>query len=167
VVAASNPIVVRYAYRMGDFEGINESAYQLNPGVQRRRIGAFLVGILVLILPFLAGRDFRHPEPFLLGMAPFAFCLLWWGLHGPRRIARKTYADAVNGTEYQATITDEGITTLSPTVKTELKWAAFSSHIESDDAMALIYESVMYIFPKRAFQPDQWVSFQNLVSQHV
>ncbi len=126
-----------------------------------------VAGALLLCSPFLAGYSVSHPDQFLLGMSPFALCLMLWGLQSPKKSARKFYARAMNGTEYQAVITDEGITTLSPTVRTELKWAGFSRVIEGQKTLALVYETVMYLFPKRAFNAEQWAEFLGQVHERV
>jgi hypothetical protein len=158
---------VRYSYRLEDCEDINEAADRSLPRARRVRFMSLIAGALLLCAPFLAGRGVSHPDQFLLGMSPVAICLVLWGLQSPKKSAKKFYAKAINGTEYQAVITDEGITTLSPTVRTELKWAAFSQIIEGENTMALVYEAVMYLFPRRAFNLEQWDEFLEQVHARV
>jgi len=120
-----------------------------------------------MIAPFVTGGGITHPDQFLLGMGPFALCFFVWGFQSPRHRARKVYADAITGMEYEATITEDGITTVSSVARGELKWAAFSRVIEGNDATALVSDAVMYVFPKRAFSPEQLEAFKKLTSAHV
>jgi YcxB-like protein len=158
---------VHYSYLIEDFEDICVTADRLVPRSHRIRFASVIAGCLLLVAPFLTSAGITHPDRFLLGMSPFGFCLLACGFQSPRRRARKIYACAVTGMEYDATITDEAIITSSPVARGELKWKAFSRVIEGDDALALVTDAVMYLFPKRAFAPAELEEFKNLISKHV
>jgi hypothetical protein len=159
---------IQYSYKIEDFEEIAEVADKLVPRRHAIRFGLVCVGVLLLIAPFLAGPDLGHPEPFLLGMSPFAFWLIACAIvQNPRRVARKYYAPEVDGTEYEASINEDGITTKSPTSHAVLRWSAFSRVIHGLNAIALVEKTVMFVFPRRAFSQEQWDEFLSLLRQHV
>jgi YcxB-like protein len=157
---------VHYTYGMGDFEEISEAADRLNPKARRLRKAYLLLGIALVALPFLAGGSIRHPDVSLWPTIPFGVLLIMYAANSrPRKLARKYYSVAPY--EYKASITEAGITTLSPTVRTELNWAAFSRCIEAENVLALVYENVMYVFPKRAFSEQQWEEFHGLIQRFL
>src|SRR5258708_5032682 len=159
---------IRYSYKIEDFEEIAEVADKLAPRRHAIRFGLVCVGALLLIAPFLTGGGPSHPDPFLLGMSPFGVCMILCGiLQNPRRVARKYYAPEVEGTEYEATIKQDGITTTSPTGRSELRWTAFSRVIEGKNALGLVEKTTMYVLPKRAFSQEQWADFISLIREHV
>jgi YcxB-like protein len=159
---------VRYSFKIEDFEEIAEVADKLTPRRHAIRFALVCVGVLLLIAPFLAGTDFLHPDRFLLGMCPFAFWLIACViLQNPRRVARKYYAAEVDGTECEASINEDGITTKSSTSQVVLRWTAFSRVIEGQNAIALVEKTIMFVFPKRAFSQEQWDKFLSLLRQHV
>ena len=70
-------------------------------------------------------------------------------LQNPRRVARKYYAAAIDGTEYEASINEDAITTKSSTGYSVLQWTAFSKVIEGQNAIGLVDKTIMYVFPRR------------------
>lgn len=145
---------VHYSYRIEDFENVTEAASKVDPRWRRnnRNRNAFLlIGATIFLLPFLASGSLYHPDWSLWPILPLAACLLYAGVQTPKRIARKQYRHSLFPYDYKAEISDSGIVTISPTVRTELKWQAFSRCIEGDGVIALVYEAVMYLFPRRAF----------------
>ncbi|HEY6465272.1 MAG TPA: YcxB family protein [Candidatus Acidoferrales bacterium] len=158
---------VRYTHRIEDFEDITRAVDRLHPRSRRLRQAYILVGVLVVALPFLAAGSIRHPDPTLWPLLPFAACLIAAGAKTPSRRARKYYSKLIFPYEYKVEISDAGITTNSPTVRTELQWRAFSSVIAGKDVLALTYEGLMYLFPRRAFTDDQWTDFMRLIREHV
>src|ERR1700724_3747683 len=112
---------IRYSYKIKNFEEIAEAADKLAPRRHAIRFALVCVGMLLLIAPFLTSSGPSHPNPFLLGMSPFGVCVILCGvLQNPRRAARKYYAPEIQkGMEYEATIKQDGITTTSPTGRSE------------------------------------------------
>jgi hypothetical protein len=119
------------------------------------------------LLPFLTSVSLYHPDWSMWPVLPFAAWLVYAGLQTPKRIARRRYGKMLFPHEYTAEISKDGIVTHSPTVRTELKWTAFSFFIESTNVVALIYEAVMYVFPRRAFSDNQWREFMQLIRERV
>jgi hypothetical protein len=159
---------IRYSYRIEDFEEVAEVADKLVPRRRAIRFGLVWVGVLLLIAPFLAGPGLLHPDPFLLGMSVFAVVMISCGvLQTPRRVARKYYAAAIDGTDYEASINEDAITTKSPTGYSVLQWTAFSKVIAGQNAIGLVDKTIMYVFPRRAFTPEEWDKFLSLLRQHV
>lgn len=159
---------VHYVYRMEDFEEISEAADKLNPKAGRLRKVYVIGGIVLMVLPFLAGGSLRHPDLSLWPALLFGILSILSAVNSrPRKLARRYYAGAVAPYEYKASITEAGITTVSPTVRTELKWAAFSRCFEAENVLALVYENVMYVFPKRAFSEQQWDEFHGLIRRFL
>ena len=158
---------VRYSYRIEDFEELAEVADKLVPRRRAIRLGLICVGVLLLIAPFLAGQSLLHPDPFLLGLSAFAVAMIACGVQSPRRVARKQYAAMIDGTEYEASIKEDAITTKSSTGHSVLQWAAFSSVIQGQNALGIVDKAMMYVFPRRAFTQDQWAEFLSLLRQHV
>ncbi len=161
------PIRARYAYRIEDFEDIAMSSDRLTPRGRRIRAALTFTGVLLLVSPFLAGSGFTHPDEFLLGMVPMAFCLIAWGQRSVRRAARKQYAACVTGREDDVILADDGITVLSSIGRTELKWAAFSSVIEGKTAIALVFNGLMFLLPRRAFGDEQWAEIVSQLQARV
>jgi hypothetical protein len=161
-------IKVRYSYRLEDLEDVHDAADRAVPTARRTRREAVVAGCLFLIAPFLAAKSILHPEAFLLGMSPFGVCFIWWGLQNPKRDVRKRYAQAVEiFPEYEVTIEEGGITTQSPTIRTELKWEAMSQILEGKGAVGLVCENVMYVFPGRAFNQEEWDRFLGQVRERI
>jgi YcxB-like protein len=158
---------VQYTLRIEDFEEITRAAYSAHPRQQRIRWALLLIGIAVLILPFVGVRGPLHPEWSLLPLFPFAMCFIYYGLQTPNRIARKKYGRLLSQEEYKAEISENGIITTSRTVRTELKWEAFSQSIGGDGAIALVHRALMYVFPRRAFTDEQWQEFMRLIREHI
>lgn len=165
-----NPVEVQYAYRMEDFENITEAASKTDPRWRRhtRNRNAFrLIGATLFLLPFLASGNLYHPDWSFWPVLPLGAGLLYAGGQTPTRIARKQYRNSLFPYDYRAEISDSGIITISPAVRTELKWQAFSQCIEADGVIALVYEAAMYLFPRRAFTEQQWQEFRALISKHL
>jgi YcxB-like protein len=158
---------IRYRYRIEDFEELCVFVDALNLRVHHLRQGYLGVGFLLFMLPFLAGGSFLQPEKNLLWTIPIGVLLVLSSRHNPRKWARRQYGKAIYDYDYTATITEAGITTSSPTVKTELQWAAFSGYHKTENVVALLYEKVMYVFPRRAFAPQEWEDFVVLVERMV
>ncbi len=159
---------IRYSYRIEDFEEVAEVADKLVPRRRAIRFGLVCVGVLSLIAPFLAGSGLLHPDPFLLGMSVFAVVMISCGvLQTPRRVARKYYAAAIDGSEYEASINEDAITTKSSTGHSVLQWTAFSGVIAGQNTIGLVDKTIMYVFPRRAFNQEEWDKFLSLLRQHV
>jgi hypothetical protein len=158
---------IRYSFKIEDFEEISEVADKLSPRRRRIRFALVFTGVLLLVAPFLTGSGPSHPDQFLLGMGPLAICLIVWGLQNPRRVARKYYAPEIDGIEHEATITQDGITTTSPTCRMQFQWTAFGRMIEGKNGVALIDKTIMYVFPRRAFNPEEWTDFLSLLQEHI
>jgi hypothetical protein len=109
-------INVRYAFKIEDFVEILETADKLSQRSRRIRFGAKCVAGFLLVAPFLTSSGPSHPDKFLLGMSASAVFLLGWGLVTPKRAARKYYSKHIDGTEYEASITEDGIKTTSTDV---------------------------------------------------
>jgi hypothetical protein len=158
---------IHYSYRREDFEDISEVADKARPKNRRIRIAYILLGVWILILPFLAAWSLRHPDWSLWPIYPVALFLICMGLQTPKRIARRQYSSAVPRYAYDAEISENGIVTSSPSVRTELRWEAFSRCIGGNNVVGLVCEAVMYLFPRRAFTKEQWTEFMRLIAEHV
>jgi len=160
---------VQFVCRMEDFEEISEAADGLlNPRAGRIRKAYLLLGIACVVLPILAGGSIWRPELSLWWTVPFGVWLIISAVVSrPRRWARKYYADKLDRDECKVTINEESITILSPTVRTELTWAAFSRCIDTKNVLALVHGGTMYLFPRRAFSEEQWKEFHGLVKRFV
>ena len=158
---------IHYTFRIEDFEDICVIAENLSPQVRRIRFASIMAGLLLSVSPFLVAFGLWPPDKFLLGMEPMAFVLIACGLQNARRRARKVYAAAVTDKNYEAIIDGEGITTSSPVGTGHMKWEAFQRVIEGSEAIALVSDAMMYVFPKRAFTPAELEDFKRLISLHV
>lgn len=160
-------VKIRYTFRIEDFEDLCVTAERLTPHVRRIKFAAVMAGWLLSVAPFLAAPGLWPPDKFLLGMEPMALCLVACGLQNVRRRARKFYAAAVTDKDYEADISEGGVMTMCRVGRSELKWEAFQRVIEGDDAIALVSDAVMYVFPKRAFTAEQLDEFKKLIASHV
>src|SRR5215469_6540290 len=158
---------IHYSYRMEDFEEISEAADRDHPKNRRIRIAYVFLGVLILILPFLAAWSLGHPDWSLWPIYPVALCLICLGLQTPKRVARRQYRNAVPAYAYDAEISEHGIITSSPTARSELKWGAFSRCVRGNNVVGLTCEAVMYLFPRCAFTEEQWAEFTRLTTEHI
>jgi len=158
---------IRYSHRIEDFEEAAGVADKLVPRRRAIRFGLVCAGVLLLVAPFLASPGLVHPDPFLLGLSVFSIAMIACGLQNPRRFARKQYAAMIDGTEYEASINEDAITTRSPTGYSVVQWAAFSRVIQGENAVGIVDKAMMYVLPRRAFTQDQWAEFLSLLRQHV
>lgn len=164
----ADQIRVRYSYRLDDLEDVYDAADRLSPGVRRTRIEAIIAGCLFLVAPFLAANSFLHPEAFLLIIAPCGFGLIWWGMQSRRRDARQRYSQAVSiWPEMEATMGETGITIQTPATSGELVWSDISQIVEGKTTMGLESKNQMHIFPRRAFNSEQWHEFVKTVRERV
>ena len=77
------------------------------------------------------------------------------------------YAAAVTEKEFEAEIGEDGIMTTSAVARGESKWEAFQRVIEGGEAIALVSDAMMYLFPKRAFTSEQLEEFKSLIAARV
>jgi hypothetical protein len=159
-------IEIRYRYQIDDFEELDREISKLFPSARRQRWIILSLGSISVLLPFLSG-TLTHPERDLWWTVPVGLLLICSGWSVSRARSRKRYGRAIFDYDYTATIGDLGIVTNSPTVRTELQWAAFSGYYKTQNLFALIYENVMYLFPRRAFSDQQWQDFAQLVRSNV
>jgi YcxB-like protein len=160
-------VKVHYTFRIEGFEDICATNENLAPRVRRSRFASMMAGLLLSVSPFLAAPGLWPPDKFLLGMEPMALILFVCAFQNARRRARKVYAAAVTDKEYEATIDDGGVTTSSPVGRGEMKWEAFQRVIEGDEAIALVADAMMYVFPKRAFTSSELEEFKELIASHI
>jgi hypothetical protein len=158
---------VRFSNRIEDCEDLTRASHRASPHARFRKWAFLLIGIAVLALPFLGVRGVRHPDWSLWPLFPFALCFIYYGSQTPKRLARRQYGKLLSTDEYEAHISEEGIITVSPTVRTELKWEAFSRPIYGEVTVALVHGALMYVFPRRAFTDDQWQEFMHLIREHI
>jgi hypothetical protein len=119
-------------------------------------------GVLLLVAPFLASPGLVHPDPFLVGLSVFGIAMIAYGFQSPRGLARKQYAAMIDGSEYEASINEEAMTTRSSTGYSVIQGAAFSRVIQSENAVGIVDKAMMYVMPRRAFTQDQWAEFLSL-----
>jgi YcxB-like protein len=160
-------IEIRYRYQIEDFEELFGEIEKRFPRPGRLRLMFLLLGSALVLLPFLASGTITHPERDLWWTAPIGVWLICSGWPPSKAKTRKRYARAIFDYDYTATVSDSGIVTSSPTVRTELQWAAFSGYYKTENLFALIYERVMYLFPRRAFSEQQWQEFTQTVQRSV
>ena len=55
----------------------------------------------------------------------------------------------------------------SPVGRGEMKWETFQRVIEGHEAIVLVADTVMYVFPKRAFTSTELEEFKELIAAHV
>ena len=158
---------IRYRYRIEDFEDICVTAERLVPRVRRMRLASIVLGCVLSVAPFLTSAGLWPPDSFLLGMEPMALCLIVCGFQSTRKRARKMYAAAVTEKEFEAEIGEDGIMTTSAVARGESKWEAFQRVIEGGEAIALVSDAMMYLFPKRAFTSEQLEEFKSLIAARV
>ncbi len=160
-------IEIRYRYQIDDFEEIFREGQKRFPRVRRLRLMFVFLGSVIVLLPFLSSGSLTHPERDLWWTIPIGAWLVCSGWPPSKATRRKRYARRIFDYEYTAAISDSGIVTSSPTVRTELQWAAFSRYYKTENLFALLYEHVMYLFPRRAFSDQQWQAFTEMVQRNV
>lgn len=160
-------IEILYRYQLEDLEELVREVNKQFPRNKRRKRAYLLIGVALVLLPFLAAASLFHPDLGLLWTPPIGLVLICAGWPPSKTRARKGYARLIYDYDYTATISDTGIITRSPTVTTELQWAAFSGYYRTENLFAFTYEAVMYLFPRRAFSPEQWHDFTQMVESKV
>jgi hypothetical protein len=160
-------IEIRYRYQIEDFEELAREVEKRFPRARRLRLMFLFLGSVIVLLPFLSSGTLTHPERDLWWTIPIGAWLICSGWPPSKARIRKRYARAIFDYDYTAIVTDSVIVTSSPTVRTELQWAAFSGYYKTENLFALRYEAVMYLFPRRAFSPEQWRDFTQMVQRSI
>lgn len=100
----------------------------------------------------------------LIGCAAF---LAWLGWESTQHRWIKDYLDRNRGYEYSAELNDDGVVAETLVSETRLKWNAFESWFENDQNFALYSGLSVYMFPKRAFTPEQLAEFRDLLARKL
>ncbi len=153
-------IQATYVLTLDDFLDAAGEAYRHDGKGKLYRVGIVAVG-LWLIADALA-----RPSPSYYGIV-VGLLLAWWGIRPPARRLRGYYQKMVTNEEIIVQIDETGITTMSPTTRTELKWAAFQIVMETSKTFSLYAANLMYVFPKRAFNEALSEEFRKLLKNNV
>src|SRR5260221_3087444 len=148
---------IRYRYQIEDFVELAKEFDRIHPQSRRLRRFYIYIGMVVLLVPFLESGSFTQPAHSLWWSAPIGALLICTGWYSIKKLVRAHYAESIHDYDYTATISDSGIVTISPTVRTELQWSAFSASYRTQNLLTLVHDSVMYLFPRRAFSAVQVV----------
>ena len=127
------------------------------------RWGMPLVGLMIVLLPFINRELAGDYDKFLLGLSVFGAFLLFCSLtqHLTRWNSRVFYKRiGVAGENYTAHFSPEDILIESKNQQLRIKWAAFSAREESEQLFMFYSCPLMYIFPKRHFTEEQLNSLQ-------
>jgi YcxB-like protein len=159
-------IEIRYRYHVEDLEELSREVNKRFPRGRRLKRLYIVLGIAIVLLPFLASGSLQ-PERDLWWTFPIGLLLICSGWLPSKAALGKHYRRAIFDYDYTATISESVIIIKSPTVRTELQWAAFSGYYSTENLFALAYENVTYLFPRRAFSPVQWQEFSQMVQRNV
>jgi hypothetical protein len=153
-------IEISYEYTVEDLVDAAEALDRINPEARKLRIAMLVAGIILVIGPFVL-HDLWVPKWFaILGAYPALF-----GSQTPARITRRYYKKNFVPESCEAHITEEGITTITSTGRSEMKWKGFQLVVEGKRTFVAQRGSVMYTIPKRAFTSEQAEQFRKLFKQ--
>jgi hypothetical protein len=162
-------MTIRFRYDLEDYVDATIVAYrELYPYFQRQRLGAILVGLAIVPLVLWTHTLPPPNDSISYWMMPLGLWIAWhFGSSTPTRKARKVYKPLLKDEEYEADISEVGITTVSPTIRTEMQWAAFDRVLEGETTFTAYTGAVMYVFPKCAFTAAEIEQFRNLIGEKV
>lgn len=136
-------------------------------GSAMARWGTPLIGLAVLLLPFINREPDGSYDKFLLGLSFIGAFLLFCGVaqHLTRWNSRIFYKRiGVAGQTYTARFSPEDILIESTNEQWRIKWPAFSVRDESEKVFMLYKVPLMYIFAKRYFTEEQLNSLREFLA---
>ncbi len=131
------------------------------------RWGTPLIGLAVLLLPFINREPDGRYDKFLLGLSFIGGLLLFCGVaqHLTRWNSRIFYKRiGVAGETYTARFSPEDILIESTNEQLRIKWAAFTVREESEKVLMLYKVPLMYIFAKRYYSEEQLNSLREFLA---
>jgi hypothetical protein len=157
-------------------------AYEINPDdyaeamvLLRRRVkasgfvrwGMPLIGLAVLLLPFISRELDGSYDKFLVGLSFIGAFFLICGVvqHLTRWTSRRFYKrSGVVGEKYTALFSPEDILIQSRNEQLRIKWAGFSVREESEQVFMFYSGILAYIFAKRYFTEEQVNSLRKFLA---
>jgi hypothetical protein len=158
----ADKIEISYEYTIDDLVDAAEALDRLNPDARKIRIAMLVAGVFLIVGPFVL-HDPWVPNWFAIIGAYTAF----FGLQTPARITRRYYKKNFAPESCEAHISEEGITTVSSTGRSEMKWEGFQLVVEGKHTFVAQRRSVVYTIPKRAFTNEQAEQFRKLFKQNT
>ena len=159
-------IEVRYVLQIEDFMDAIRASYAGDKRGKRAQIAMIAIGIAIVPLVFYT-RSFGEGRELSYWMIPLGLGLAWSGFQSPARRLRTYYQESVTNEQVVAQIDETGVTTVSSTTRTEMKWAGFAHGFETPNTFSLYtIANLMYVFPKRAFNEQSCEEFRKLIVQN-
>ncbi|MDP9263011.1 MAG: YcxB family protein [Acidobacteriota bacterium] len=159
---------VQYEYTVDDFIEAQISAVRIIPQLRRVQRLALLVGLAILVsLPvvLLTGARISYSDPRLwIFPAMGLYMVLTTTLLRPLLLRRQFRQNPHIAGRHSARFGEEGIQLAGPESRSEMAWAAIDRFTESKNLFVLVhFPKMIYLFPKRAFTPEQLAEFRELL----
>ncbi len=153
-------IEVSYVLTIEDLMEAGKEGYGDNRSITRFRMQWLAVGIATIAIVLT-----QKPSPLywlmLLGMF-----FIWIALAYPGRHLRDHFQKSVTNEQIVAQIDEAGVTTASPTSRSEIKWEGFRLMLDTPATLGLLtIGNAMLVFPKRAFTEQSREEFRHLAVQ--
>jgi hypothetical protein len=154
-------IEATYVLTIDDLMEAGKEGYGRDLSVKRYRVRWVVIGV-GLIAIVLA----QKPSP-LYGLIFLGLFYLWSATRFPTSYLKKHFQKSVTNEQVVAQIDEGGVTTESPTARTEMKWAGFGYALETPNTFSLFtIANIMYVFPKRAFSEQSREEFRKIIVQN-
>jgi hypothetical protein len=139
-------IEATYVLTIDDLMESGKEGYGRDATVKRYRVQWVVIGIGLIAIVLT-----QKPSP-LYWMILLGLFYVWSAVKLPAPYLKKHFQKSVTNEQVVAQIDEGGVTTESPTARTEMKWAAFAYWLETPNTFSLFtIANLMYVFPKRAF----------------
>jgi hypothetical protein len=159
-------IEIRYVLQIEDFMDAIRASYASDKRGKRVRIAMIVIGIAIVPLVFYT-RSFGAGRGLPYWMIPLGLGLAWSGLQSPALRLKTYYKKSVTNEKVIAQIDEGGVTTESPTARTEMKWVGFSYALETPNTFSLFtIANLLFVFPKRAFSEQSCEEFRKIIVQN-
>jgi YcxB-like protein len=150
-------IEATYILTIDDFMDAVRERFRRDPANIRIRVGYIVIGVGLIAV-------FVEKLPLAYWLIFVGVFLAWWGIRSPARRLKNYYQRSVTNEQIVAQIDENGVTTVSPTGRSEMKWVGFAYVLETPKTFSLYtIGNIMFVFPKRAFDEQSCEELRKLV----
>ena len=153
-------IEATYVLTLDDLVEAGKEGYGDDRSITRFRVQWLVVGIGLIAIVLT-----QKPSP-LYWLLLLGLLFIWTAIAYPGQRLKGHFRKSVTGEEVAAQIDEFGVTTISPTSRTEIKWEGFSFMVETSKTLSLVtISNTILVFPKRAFTEQSCEELRRLIIQ--
>ena len=164
-----NEVQFSYTITKEDYAEANATLAGIFKYSWNHRWGTLLVGLLIIVLPFVMNEHDGSTDRMLYGLMPLGFILLYLGarFHFARFWGRQYYRNTgLEGHQFTAQVSPEGILVRGSKSEWKHSWDAIVWAEEYDGVFTIYTGLTMFIFPKRHISVEQLPVIRHLIAAH-